>query len=305
MKNCTFLTTMLAALATIVLTSANLQAESIYGIVSSFGTPQQLVSFNSTTGAVTNNVSLPSFITSIFGETVVSIDVRPATGELYGLSSQNKLYKLNPTTGASTLVGSGLGVTLSGIATIDFNPTVDRVRIVTNNGQNFRAHPDTGAIVFTDMPLMFKTGDANEGDMPSVINAAYTNSFAGATTTTLYGIEAGNDVLVTQAPPNDGKLNTVGQIGFDLGTNGLNGFDISGTSGRAYLVGNSTFMGDPFGTYSLYTANLVTGVATQGPTISPIGGTLVDIAVSPAVPEPATGLLAVLATLTGLAIRRR
>lgn len=103
------------------------------------------------------------------------------------------------------MVGTGLGATLTGnVRSIDFNPTVDRIRIVTSSGQNFRAHPDTGAVVFTDAPLSFKAGDVNVGETAGIVSAAYANSVAAAVSTVLYDIEAGNDVLATQAPPNDG-----------------------------------------------------------------------------------------------------
>jgi hypothetical protein len=35
-------------------------------------------------------------------------------------------------------------------ASVDFNPTVDRIRLVTDSGQNLRLHPELGTVVATD-----------------------------------------------------------------------------------------------------------------------------------------------------------
>jgi hypothetical protein len=284
-----------AGLALTAFTSA-LKAETIYGLTNL----QQIVTFDSVTRTVTNTASPPF---SILGEILVSIDVRPATGQLYGLTNQNNLYVINPLTGASTVVGAGLGTTLTGnVRSIDFNPTVDRVRIVTSSGQNFRAHPDTGAIVLTDGVLMFMTGDTNQGDTPAVVNAAYTNSLPGATSTNLYVLDAFNNVVAAQNPPNDGKLNTVGTLGFDtVDSGGFIGFDISGLSGIAYLTGNS-LAGGGLTANSLYTVNL-SGSASLAGSIAGINGTLRDIAVG-SVPEP-SALAIILLGSVGLMLGMR
>jgi hypothetical protein len=115
----------------------------------------------------------------------------------------------------------------------DFNPTVDRIRVVSNAGQNLRLNPDTGQIVDSDpntpgvqsdSDLAYATGDSNQGQSPNVVGSAYTNNVAGATTTTLYGIDSALDILVTQNPPNNGTLNTVGALG--VNATGVVGFDV-------------------------------------------------------------------------------
>ncbi len=83
------------------------------------------------------------------GEKIEAIDTRPNTSILYGYSDQNRLYTLDTNTGVATQVGAQLALT-GLVADIDFNPTVDRLRIVTNNGENVRVDPDTGVIVGTD-----------------------------------------------------------------------------------------------------------------------------------------------------------
>ena len=43
---------------------------------------------------------------------------------------------------------------LSGTAFgFDFNPTVDRIRVVSDTGQNLRLNPDTGAVAAVDGAL--------------------------------------------------------------------------------------------------------------------------------------------------------
>lgn len=278
-------------------------AETLYGVTNL----QQLVTFDSVTRSVTATVSPAGF--SITGELLISIDVRPATGELYGLSSLNNLYKINPITGARTQVGATLATPPMGAyKAIDFNPTVDRIRVLGSGGSpnNLRYHPDTGALVLQDGDLAFAAGDTNVGDTPAVVNGAYTNSFAGATTTTLYDLDAFNDVLATQLPPNNGTLNTVGALGFDLTTGGgFTGFDISGASGIAYLVGNNLAAGG-LTANSLYQVNLATGAASVLGAVTGVSGSFRDIAVVGAVPEPTAIMLVVSGwALIGVGRRRR
>ena len=53
------------------------------------------------------------------------------------------------------------------------------------------------------------------GCSPNVTASAYTNNFAGATTTTLYGIDTNLDILVTQGN-NTGTLGTIGPLGVNV-----------------------------------------------------------------------------------------
>ena len=97
-------------------------------------------------------------------------------------------------------------------------------------------------------------GNLNPGT-PSVSGAAYTNSFAGATTTTLFSLDSETNMLYTQTPPNDGVLVPVGALGVDVTAS--NGFDIGASSGSAFglfKVGSTT---------SIYTVNLSSGTATK------------------------------------------
>jgi hypothetical protein len=275
--------------------AASAHAEAIYGITNLNG----LVTFDSTVRTITSTVT-PSGLAS--GEFLVSIDVRPQTNELYGLTNTNSIYTINPATGASSPIASGLALTGNAKA-IDFNPTVDRIRVISSADNNLRVHPVTGALVATDGNIAFAAGDPNAASNAVVVNGAYTNSLPGAATTTLFTLEATNNILATQNPPNNGTQNTVGAVGADIvDSSGFTGFDISGPSGVAYLTGNSLF-GGGFTSGSLYTVNLATGAATlAGPVSGLNGATFRDIAVVVA-PEP--GSLSLLATGAVALLRRR
>jgi Domain of unknown function (DUF4394) len=228
------------------------------------------------------------------GETLLGIDRRPANGALYGLGSTSRLYLINPTTGAATQVGSAGAFTLSGTAFgFDFNPTVDRIRVTGNTGQNLRLNPNDGTLAGTDTALAYAAGDPNAGATARIVGSAYTNNVSGATSTTLFAIDSTLNILATQgspggAPisPNTGQLFTRGGLGFD--TSDLVGFDISGLSGIAFAS-----LTAPAGNFSqLFTIDLTTGATTLVGTIG--GGVpLTGLASAVGVPEPGTLLLSV------------
>ncbi|WP_293219185.1 MULTISPECIES: DUF4394 domain-containing protein [unclassified Microcoleus] len=201
------------------------------------------------------------------GESLLGIDFRPANGLLYGLGSSNRLYAIDPVTGAASQLGSGqFAVPLTpGAAGLDFNPTVDRIRFVNQAGENGRINPDTGAIVDfdtltggiqLDRNLTYATGDRNFGTTPGAAAAAYVNNFAGATSTTLFVIDSNLDVLVRQDPPNNGVLNTIGSLGIDASS--VLGFDIRSVGGNETALAAI----DVGGVSSLYNINLTTGQAS-------------------------------------------
>lgn len=180
-------------------------------------------------------------------ETVVGIDMRPATGQLYALGSTGRLYVINTSTGVTAMVGVAPVAVLSGSDFgFDFNPVVDRIRIVSDTGQNLRVNPNDGLLAATDTSL-------NPGT-PNVTAAAYLNNYPGTTTTTLFDIDSTTDMLYTQNPPNNGTLVAVGALGIDV--TAMNGFDIGGTSNMGYAIltaGSAS---------KIYSINTTTGAAT-------------------------------------------
>jgi hypothetical protein len=197
------------------------------------------------------------------GETVVGLDVRAGgatPGELYALGSTGRL---NTTSGVATLkstLAADAGdstdafTALSGTEFgVDFNPVSDRLRVVSDTGQNLRIDADTGATI-TDAPL------ASAGATRAGVNgAAYSNAFAAACRTTLYYIDATTDQLLTTSDPNSGAVTVVGALGVD--TTAVGDFEIAtaadGTnSGYAVLVVG--------GVPTSYQIDLTTGVAASG-----------------------------------------
>ena len=187
----------------------------------------------------------------------MGLDVRPANRQLVAVTIASRLYTVSRSRRTVTAIGSApLTPALSGASFgFDFNPTVDRIRLVSDVGQDLRLNADSGAVAATDKPLVYKAGDAGAGIGPAVLGSAYTSNVRGATTTTLYGIDTRRDALVIQAPPNDGVLSTVGPLGANLA--GPLGFDISARDGVAYVLARRSGTARP----RLFKLDLMTGRA--------------------------------------------
>jgi uncharacterized repeat protein (TIGR01451 family) len=238
-------------------------------------TSNQLLRFDT---AVPGTILSSTAITGLLpGENVLGIDFRPGANgnrNLYALGSAGRLYTIDTTTGAASFVASlaadptdatspftALNGTQFGV---DFNPVPDRLRVVSDTGQNLRINVDTG-LVITD-------GNLNPGT-PSVVGTAYNNSFAGATTTTLYDIDSASDQLLIQNPPNNGTLVVVGALG--VNAQGLLGFDLrSNNAALAVMTTNGIGSG-------LYSINLTTGAATLVGSVGPAATLLRDLAIAP------------------------
>lgn len=220
---------------------SSVKAQTFFGVT----TTNQLVRFDSATPGTINSTVVITGLQA--GENIVGIDFRPANGLIYALGSSSRLYTINISNGAVTQVGAAGAFTLNGTNFgFDFNPTVDRIRVVSDTGQNLRLNPNDGTVTVDP--------NLNPGT-PGITASAYTNNFAGATTTTLYDIDTNTDTLFIQNPANAGTLVSVGSLGVDA--SGVNGFDIArgSNTGFAALTVN--------GVTNLYTINLATGRATS------------------------------------------
>ena len=213
------------------------------------------------------------------GERVVGMDFRPRTGQLYALTvdasgtgSTARLYTLDSLTGAASRVGTG-SITVKADSRaaygIDFNPTVDAIRVVNSADENLRLNPDTG--VRADTP----TNDTDLNDPGQQVNGvAYDRNFdgrLGAFGTTLYTINTTTGMLQTvgglnQAPsPNSGILINVGPLVATRDADSFVGFDIgpagAAQQGEAFAV----FDGDAGAAVAtgLYRINLASGAATR------------------------------------------
>jgi hypothetical protein len=192
-----------------------------------------LVTFNS---ARPDTVITYLPLSGLFFDDVIGVDVRPATGELYALGHEGRLYKIDTTTGFTTPVSSTSFPTTFPVGPsvgMDFDPVTDTLRIVDPSGRNLRVNPDTGALVAQDMNLS-ATGDY----VPGIAYGPYT---PGGAQPTLYGFNANDGTLVTIGGPggapsaNTGQMFDVGAFGFSGGTGGV-GFDISDADGTGFFA---------------------------------------------------------------------
>lgn len=209
---------------------------------------------------------------------LLGIDYRVARGQLYGLGASGQLYRIDTATGAATTIGSQAVLTGEGREYgFDFNPTVDRIRVISDTGLNLRMHPDTGAMVDSDPAKpglqldgtpAFDAKDVNAGKKPAVVAAGYTYNKTDEKQTTNYVIERSQGILahmgtkegVTPAvSPNTGKLYTVGSLGlppFDRAT-----LDISDISNTAYAAITPAADGSGRANSRWYRIDLKTGKA--------------------------------------------
>ena len=226
-------------------------------------------------------------------ESVQGLDLRPETGEFYAVGSFSNLYKINAASGAATLVGAGsFNPPLNGSSFgFDFNPTIDRIRNVSDANQNLVLNPFDGTSTqVTD--LFYDVNDQNAGMDPNIVASAYSNNFKGAIESQLFGIDSGLDMLVKQAN-SAGTLTTVGMIGTDI--TDVASFDISGGTGIAYAaVTNATLDRTTF-----WTIDLDTGLGTM---VGEVGGGSVITAMT-VVPTP--GALAIFGMAGAIATRRK
>ncbi|WP_341890590.1 DUF4394 domain-containing protein [Variovorax sp. YR752] len=184
------------------------------------------------------------------GDRLIGIDYRVAKGQLFGLGRSGQLYRIDAASGAVTPVGAPVALPAGGEFGVDFNPTVDRIRVVSDRGFNLRLHPDTGAVVDGDPAqpgaqfdgrLAYDAGDRLSGQTPRVVSAGYTYNKDNEKITTNYALDGAGGMLVHQGTkegvvpavsPNSGRLFSVGALG--TGPFAQASFDISDVSNAAY-----------------------------------------------------------------------
>jgi hypothetical protein len=203
---------------------------------------------------------------------VLGIDVRPADGMLYAVGADGGVYWIDTKTGKATMK-SKLETTLKpgAWAIVDFNPMVDRLRLMANDGTNLRVNVDDGKVI-KDGDLKFAMTDMHKGEKPNVVAAAYSNSFKGTKETALYDIDATIGALLKQAPPNDGVLNAIGKLGVKFETAAFDIWSDGQGKNEAWLMAGDT----------LYSVDLSSGKATAAAKIAGAKGPVRDIAILPA-----------------------
>ncbi|MGC5287494.1 DUF4394 domain-containing protein [Micromonospora sp. DT231] len=216
---------------------------------------QQLLKF------AANRPELPCVIGTVDlpgAENLVGIDYRVQDGRLYGVGNNGGIFTLSTSTAAATKV-SQLTVPLSGsFFGVDFNPAADRLRIISDVGQNLRHNVNVGGVTLADGTLTYPPAVAAA---PGLTAAAYTNNdLDPLTATTLFDIDTNLDQVALQSPANSGQLVATGSLG--VAANPRAGLDIHSTlrggravSNNAYAVLNGGFPSQ------VYQIDLLTGAA--------------------------------------------
>ncbi len=201
---------------------------------------------------------------------LVGIDYRVQDGQLYGVGNGGGVYRIDTDNAVAAFVNS-LSVPLTGkFFGVDFNPAADRLRIVSDDGQNLRHN--VGGTTLEDVDLNYTAGVTATG----IGGAAYTNNDLDANTgTSLFDMDTSMDQIALQSPPNNGSLAATGKLRFDVGPEV--GFDIYTTMVQGRTQANLGFAVASSGSSSrFYSVNLLTGRLTF---MGRFGTQVVDIAV--------------------------
>jgi hypothetical protein len=208
---------------------------------------------------------------------LVGIDFRVQDGRLYGVGNSGGVYTIDTTTAQASLVNS-LTVPLSGtFFGVDFNPAADRLRIISDTGQNLAHNVNAGGVTASNGTLTYTAPPAAPVAALGVTAAAYTNNDLNqpSTGTTLFDVDTTLDQIVIQSPPGTGVLVATGQLGFDAGPNA--GLDIYTRLSKGVAVGNGAFASLAVnGKSALFQVSVLTGTATW---LGTFADAVVDIAI--------------------------
>ena len=236
----------------------------------------RLINFDRTSGGMQSAVPITGLTAN---DILIGFDVRPADGSLVAVANTGRIYTINSGTGAATVLAtiSPAGALPSGTAFgVDFNPVPDRLRIVSNTGQNLRVNLGGATPGATTID-----GNLTLGGMPAlgVVGVGYSNKFAAACRTQLFYLDLANNRLLTTTAPNDGILTVVGSLGVTTNAtpNGFEFFTAADGSNAASVV--LTVAGIP----TVFTLNFTTGAVSAGQRIQGLlaGENIVGISAPP------------------------
>lgn len=231
------------------------------------------------------------------GERLVGLDGRPNTGQLMGLginptTNSGSLYLIDPQTGVVSLAMPGTASVIAFVDAagnpvdfpdaswgFDFNPAVDRIRVISNTGISFRINPITGVPVDGDLGGAAGSVAGVNPDGPingpvgiGIAGAAYTNNIAGTSITTLYTLDPLGNRLFIQNPPNAGtqttaKAVTLNGLAFDFDT--VSGFDIP--PGINAAASNADVSGEGYAVTSTGSNTTLYAIELSTAALRPIG----------------------------------
>ena len=200
-----------------------------------------LVAVTSGSGILYFDSASPSFTESAAvaglgpSQSLRGIDARPKTGELHAVAATSASANSNvfsyviPRYRAQAEFAGVTPVGLAGWADVpagwDFNPVVDRSRLLNTNDENARISPFTG--------LHSNDTDITPAATTTLIGAAYDRNEDGAAATTLFAIDRNDSELVRVGgvdgtpSPNGGEATSIGPLGVVLEPAGDAGFEIA------------------------------------------------------------------------------
>lgn len=241
---------------------------------------QRLICFSEFSPGDASNIGT---ITGLGGAdtSLIGIDFRVQDNNLYGVGNGGGIYTIDRSNAAATLV-SQLTVPLNGtLFGVDFNPQANRLRIISDTGQNLRHKfaDATPAATAVDGTLSY-TAPAGATAL-GVTGAAYTNNDLDAvnTLTTLYVVDSTLDQVAIQSPANNGTLQGTGRL--TVNTNASIGFDIYSTIRNNTTVnveGFATLTSAADNTVRFYSVTLFNGKASSRGSFSN-SNRVVDIAI--------------------------
>ncbi|AXB48302.1 hypothetical protein A4R43_05845 [Amycolatopsis albispora] len=193
----------------------------------------------------------------------IGIDFRVQDGKFYAVGNYGGIYTISLPTGNSDVVVtkvSQLKVGLHGTTFgVDFNPAADRLRVVSDTGQNLRHNLNDHTTVADGMLSTGPNGSAVAG----VTAAAYTNNdLNSATATTLFDLNTITAQVAVQSPANNGFVVPTGSLGTTAASNA--GADIYSDLVGGKTASNWAFatLITPSGDATLFTFDPLTGTAT-------------------------------------------
>jgi Domain of unknown function (DUF4394) len=203
---------------------------------------------------------------------LIGIDFRVQDGLLYGVGNAGGVYTIDTANAYASLVNRLTEPLAGNSFGVDFNPAADRLRIVSDAGQNLRHNVNVGGVTLADGMLNYTVGTTATG----IVAAAYTNNDLDAlTATTLFDLDASLDQIAIQSPPNNGSLAPTGKLTVDAGA--ASGFDIYSSLRSGVTDSNRGFSVLARGEdTAFYRITLTTGKAKF---IGKVRHSIVDIAV--------------------------
>jgi hypothetical protein len=203
---------------------------------------------------------------------VLGIDIRPADGQLYGVSTSRQVFTIDPSNGNATPKSQLSQAFPANVqASVDFNPALDRLRMIGTDATNWSVSVDDGVVTPQTALTFVQPNPFGGAGTPSVVAAAYINNRAGTKATLLFDIERSTKAIYLQLPPPAGTLNAVAPTSFNLNPIG---FDI-----RTDSKGNNT--GFVTNNGRLLTVGFLSGNVTASTSIAGLPSGVRDLAALP------------------------